>query len=510
MAPVPGHSWHLNDGGGHHVQGPTHHHRGCRRGTLQERGRPRLRRVAVTGSSSWSTGTPRRARPPTSPGHDARTRARTRSPPPSRTRSSGSARSCPGRDWTPAPTPSAVTWPDAPQVVPGTRGPPVPPAVSTIWRILTRRGFVVPQPQKRPGHPGDRSPPSNPTNAGRPTPPTGSSPTAPRWRSSTSSTTTPDCSWSQAGPPSPARRRRQLPQRLQPLGNPRQRAHRQRCDLHRQTPPRRPRRPGDRARPARRPVRPLPALPPPDLRQGRTLPADPEEMAGRATPPGHHRRPATPTQPVPPLLQQHPPAPRRRPPHPRTGLHTPDPRPPPAGPTSPPLPRPPRQDRHQRRRHPAARQPAAPHRPRSRARPHPHHSSWSPTSTSASSTPTPANSSENSPSTPPATTSPSAAHPDLPKPTGQEALKCNDVPQHLSTVSRDMARTHNPRMMRTGHQHPCAQRLIAPRSWTSSPNPRLYASVHVLEARGTVLEADQLGAHLPQTGGASGVIAAPR
>jgi transposase InsO family protein len=26
----------------------------------------------------------------------------------------------------------------------------VPPAVSTIWRILTRRGFVVPQPQKRP------------------------------------------------------------------------------------------------------------------------------------------------------------------------------------------------------------------------------------------------------------------------------------------------------------------------------------------------------------------------
>jgi transposase InsO family protein len=28
--------------------------------------------------------------------------------------------------------------------------PPGPPAVSTIWRILTRRGFVTPQPQKRP------------------------------------------------------------------------------------------------------------------------------------------------------------------------------------------------------------------------------------------------------------------------------------------------------------------------------------------------------------------------
>lgn len=25
-----------------------------------------------------------------------------------------------------------------------------PPAVSTIWRILSRRGFVTPQPQKRP------------------------------------------------------------------------------------------------------------------------------------------------------------------------------------------------------------------------------------------------------------------------------------------------------------------------------------------------------------------------
>ena len=27
---------------------------------------------------------------------------------------------------------------------------PSPPSVSTIWRILTRRGFVTPQPQKRP------------------------------------------------------------------------------------------------------------------------------------------------------------------------------------------------------------------------------------------------------------------------------------------------------------------------------------------------------------------------
>src|SRR3954454_10154184 len=43
--------------------------------------------------------------------------ARTRSPPPSRTRLSDSARSCPGRDWTPARTPSAAT----------SLGPPVAP-----------------------------------------------------------------------------------------------------------------------------------------------------------------------------------------------------------------------------------------------------------------------------------------------------------------------------------------------------------------------------------------------
>jgi transposase len=65
------------------------------------------------------------------------------------------------------------------------------PATSTIWRVLTRRGFVTPQPRKRPKGPGSGSAPSNPTNVGRPTSPTGSSPTAPAWRSSTSSMTTP-------------------------------------------------------------------------------------------------------------------------------------------------------------------------------------------------------------------------------------------------------------------------------------------------------------------------------
>jgi transposase InsO family protein len=32
----------------------------------------------------------------------------------------------------------------------GRRGRHPPPAVSTIWRVLSRRGFVTPQPQKRP------------------------------------------------------------------------------------------------------------------------------------------------------------------------------------------------------------------------------------------------------------------------------------------------------------------------------------------------------------------------
>ena len=79
------------------------------------------------------------------------------------------------------------------------------PSISTIWRVLTRRGFVTPQPQETTqGRRGNGSTPSNPTNAGRPTSPTGSWPTAPGWRSSTSSTTTPGwtcCPSARAAPP---------------------------------------------------------------------------------------------------------------------------------------------------------------------------------------------------------------------------------------------------------------------------------------------------------------------
>jgi hypothetical protein len=41
------------------------------------------------------------------------------------------------------------------------------PAVSTIWRILARRGFITPQPQKQPRSSWKSSAPTSPTNAGK-------------------------------------------------------------------------------------------------------------------------------------------------------------------------------------------------------------------------------------------------------------------------------------------------------------------------------------------------------
>ena len=49
----------------------------------------------------------------------------------------------------------------------------VTPAVSTIWRILSARGFVTPQPHKRPKSSYIASRPSSPTNAGNSTSPIG-------------------------------------------------------------------------------------------------------------------------------------------------------------------------------------------------------------------------------------------------------------------------------------------------------------------------------------------------
>jgi transposase len=66
------------------------------------------------------------------------------------------------------------------------------PAVSTIWRIISQRGFVTRNRTSAPRAAICGSPPSNPTSVGNSTSPTGHCPTAPTWKSSTSSTITPD------------------------------------------------------------------------------------------------------------------------------------------------------------------------------------------------------------------------------------------------------------------------------------------------------------------------------
>jgi len=67
------------------------------------------------------------------------------------------------------------------------------PAVSAIWRVLTRRGFVSPQPRKRPRASTRGSGRTSRTSGGSWTSRTGSSPAAARRRSSTSSTIIPGC-----------------------------------------------------------------------------------------------------------------------------------------------------------------------------------------------------------------------------------------------------------------------------------------------------------------------------
>ena len=149
---------------------------------------------------------------------------------------------------------------------------------------------------------------------------------------------------------------------------------------------------------------PLKALSPPDLRESRALPPDPQELARPTATDTIGARPTSPTRPVRPLLQH----PR---PHRALGRRTPaqayQARPKatalPAPVLDPALPGPPR-PRQRRRHHSAPQQPPSPHRTRpspqrpTRARP------GRETSTSASS-PNTANYSANSPSTPPPTTS---------------------------------------------------------------------------------------------------------
>src|SRR3954453_6618987 len=115
---------------------------------------PRARSPPTTtfrgiGSSSWSGGTSPRARPPSNLTPDARTPARTRSRPVSRTRSFGSAKEL-SRQGLSARADTIRTHLARRTPRSQTSSKTAPPSVSTIWRILARRGFLTPQPQKRP------------------------------------------------------------------------------------------------------------------------------------------------------------------------------------------------------------------------------------------------------------------------------------------------------------------------------------------------------------------------
>ncbi|MDT4926226.1 MAG: hypothetical protein QOG01_3939 [Pseudonocardiales bacterium] len=192
------------------------------------------------------------------------------------------------------------------------------PAVSTIWRIISQRGFVTRNRTSAPRAAICGSPPSNPTNVGNSTSPTGHCPTAPTWKSSTSSTITPD-SASAATPCGCSKPATSTTASAKPLLVRRsgQHALRQRGRVHRPLPWRRTRRPRGHPQRPRHQFPALTPLSPTDLRQGRTVPPDPDEMARHAA---QSRDPATTAEParcLPRLLQHRPAPPRPKPAHPQ-------------------------------------------------------------------------------------------------------------------------------------------------------------------------------------------------
>ena len=146
------------------------------------------------------------------------------------------------------------------------------PAVATIWRILSRRGFVTPQPHKRPRSSWRRFEadlPNEVWQAGAS--PTGRSQAAMTPRSSTSLMTHPGC-WPPASHPRPRTARPPRPRsapRSRPGGRPGS------CSAVTAPPWPRPVPSPGRAHPhvwAMDRAQPLPPLPPADLRQGRAVP----------------------------------------------------------------------------------------------------------------------------------------------------------------------------------------------------------------------------------------------
>src|SRR5438105_791061 len=152
------------------------------------------------------------------------------------------------------------------------------PSVATIWRVLSRRGFVTPEPQKRPRSSYTRFEAAQPNER-----------------------------WQETSPTAPGRRdrRRDLGLVRRPLEVPlrlggqvrvqggrrrelvpgircgprsaRDPAHRQRCRLHRSSQGWA-LHDGARDSPMGREVHPVEALSPPDLRQGREAPLDPQAL----------------------------------------------------------------------------------------------------------------------------------------------------------------------------------------------------------------------------------------
>src|SRR5829696_6066769 len=322
--------------------------------------------------------------------------------------------------------------------IPAGGGRPATPAVSTIWRILSRRGFVRPQPQKRPRSSWRTFCADQPNE---------------RWQADITHWQLADgteisilniiddhsrlCLGSDArrnttGPEVVASFRKSLCS----VGNPGRSAQRQWGGLHRQTTRRWTGRPRDRTRCPRGEIRPLPALPPANLRQGGAVPPNPEEVACRPASREHRSGVATPAGPVRRLLQHHPAPPGAGTTHPGPGLRREtksgshrrqDPRP---------LPGPQRHHRLRRHRHPAPQQPATPHRNRRRPPRNPSHP--------ARRRPTRAHHRPRHRRADPRADPQS--HPRLPaprpapRPAQKDHPKCNDVPRHPPTVSRDITR----------------------------------------------------------------------
>ena len=192
---------------------------------------------------------------------------------------------------TPGPRPSTITWPS------GTR---TSPSVSTIWRVLKARGFVTPQPHKRPKSSCVRFEADFPNES---------------WQADMTHVAVADgavfevlnmiddhsrlCVASRVFVTTRAPDVvRTLHKSGRQLGLSRVLPHRQRPHLHRAPP-------GRMAGPWRlelsplgHPLQALTSLPSPDLRQGRALPPDHEEVPGQAGPARATKTAAGPARPL--------------------------------------------------------------------------------------------------------------------------------------------------------------------------------------------------------------------